>query len=263
MKTILKILMKNNRWAIMLIILLIIVGGSIYQIQHKKILNLKDKYDSEVKLKNALIDTVEIFKNKEGEWVAEKLTIQAELNYLDEMNTQLTESQKNLIKKIKEVNKENSVITAALIHANFVIDSLKHSGVVLIDTTNKTVNFIETDNPNINYNFLATGVLPFPINTKPNLFINKLTLPNEQFIEFHWEDNKRKGYPISFSVTNSNKYVKVYDVNGYAIPALKKEIIDPTGWQKIGLWFNKNGKIVGYVFGGVVVGAGGTYFLMK
>jgi len=66
MKTIFKILMKNNRWAIMLIILLIIVGGSIYQIQHKKILNLKDKYDSEVKLKNALIDTVEIFKNGEA-----------------------------------------------------------------------------------------------------------------------------------------------------------------------------------------------------
>jgi hypothetical protein len=132
-----------------------------------------------------------------------------------------------------------------------------------VDTTNKTVEFIEPNNPDIKYHFTARGVLPFPTNIKPTLLINNITLPNEQFVEFHWLDNKKEGYPIAFSVTNTNKFVKVYDVNSYAIPELKKEIVNPTGWEKVGQWFVKNGKIVGYVAGGIVVGAGGTYLLMK
>jgi len=259
-----KFLLEKNRWAIALVIILLLVGGGIWKLQHNKINDLKDKYQTEVNLRNALADSVHHYQNKEKEWVAEKLTIQASLKDLEKINGQLTDDQKRLIAKIKEVNKENAIITAALIQANFKIDSLIHSGAVIVDTTNKTVEFISPpNNPDISYNLKAFGVLPYPVNSKPTLIINSLFLPNEQFVEFHWTDNKKEGYPIAFSVTNSNKYVKVNDINSYAIPELKKEIINPSGWQKIGQWFVKNGKIVGYVAGGVVVGAGGTYILMK
>jgi hypothetical protein len=263
MKTILEFLAKNNRWAIVLVLILLLLGGGIMKIQRNKINDLKDKYQSEVNLRKALSDSLDIYQNKEGEWVAEKRTIQATIKELEAMNGELTADQKRLLAKIKEVNKENSIITAALIRANFVIDSLVHGGLVVVDTVNKTVDFIEPNNPDIRYNFHAMGVLPFPRDSKPTLLIKNLTLPNEQFVEFHWMDNKKEGHPIAFSVTNSNKYVKVYDVNSYAIPELKKEIINPTGWEKVEQWLTKNGKIVGYVAGGVVIGAGGTYILMK
>ena len=263
MKKILEFLAKNNRWAIVLVIILLLIGTGIFKIQRNKINNLNDKYQSEVNLKKALLDSLDVYQNTEGEWVAEKRTIQATIKELESMNGELTADQKRLLAKIKEVNKDNSIITAALIRANFVIDSLLHSGIVIVDTTNKTVDFIETTNSNIRYNFQARGVLPFPPNTKPSLMINNLTLPNEQFVEFHWMDNKKEGYPIAFSVTNTNNYIKVYDVNSYAIPEIKKEVINPTGWEKVTVWLRKNGKVVGYVVGGVAIGAGGTYLLMK
>lgn len=255
---ILNFILEKNRWAILLVIITILGIG----IQRNRIGNLKDKYQSEVKLKNALLDSVDTYQNKEGQWVSEKLTIQANLKELQKMNGQLTADQNKLLNKIKEVNKENSIITAALIQANFKVDSLMHDGDVLIDTLNKTVEFIQLDNPDIKYDFLARGVLPYPPNTKPTLLINNLSLPNEQFIEFHWIDNKKEGYPIAFSVTNTNKYVKVNNINSYAIPELKKEVINPTGWGKVGQWLVKNGKVVGFVAGGVIIGAGGTYILM-
>ena len=263
MKIILEFLLKNNRWAIVLMIVLLLISGGIFKIQRNKINEWKNKHQTEVKLKNALVDTVYRYQNKEGEWVIEKLTIQAKVKNLEKDKVVLTADQKRLIDKVKEVEKNNSIITAALVHANFIIDSLKHDGLVIVDTTNKMVSFIEPNNPDIQYNFTAIGVLPFPPNTKPLLFINYLNLPNEQFIEFHWIDDKKAGYPIAFSLTNSNKFVKINDINSYAIPQLQKKIINPTGWQKVSYWFKKNGKIVKWVTGGVIVGAGGTYILMK
>ena len=263
MKKILEFLIKKNRWAILLILILLLFGSIFIKIQRNKINEFKDKYQTEVKLKKALLDSVNIYQNNENEWVAEKLTIQATIKELKLMNGQLTNNQKELIDKINEINKDNSIITAALIHAKFIIDSLQHTGYVLVDTTNKTVEFIEQNNLDIRYNFLALGVLPYPKDSKPTLLIKNLILPNNQFIEFHWNENKKEGYPITFSVTNSNKYVKVYDINSYAIPELDKNIINPTNWERVGLWFKKNGKFMKYVAGGVVVGAGGTYILMK
>jgi hypothetical protein len=57
--------------------------------------------------------------------------------------------------------------------------------------------------------------------------------------------------------------MSVGSINSYAIPELNKVVINPTGWQKVGQWFVKNGRIIGCVTSGVIVGAGGTYILMK
>lgn len=262
MKGILEFLAKNNRWAIVIIILFIIIGGGMYKIQRNKIDKLNEKYISEVKLKNALTDTIKTYKDKENNWVSEKLTIQGRIDNLLEDSVRLTASQRSLLKKVNAADKKNKVITAALIRAKFVIDSLMHDG-GSVDTTNKTVEFIEDKNPDIKYDLKIFGVLPYPPNTKPSLLIKKLELPNEQFIKFQWDKDKRANYPISFSVTNTNKYINVYDVNSYAIPELTKPDIDPTGWEKFSNWINRNQNYLKWFGGGALVGGGATYLLFK
>jgi len=258
-----KLFVNNNRWIIVILVLLLLVGGLVTNCQHNKINNLKNKYQVEVNLRKALNDTVNIYQNKEGEWVSEKLTIQLKIKDLEKISGELNDDQKRLLAKIKVINKEKSIIAAALIKANFVVDSFKHSGLVVVDTLNKSVEFTELSNKFIRYNFQAFGVLPYPINSKPTLLINNLTLPNEQFIDFHWSNEKKEGNPIAFSVINTNKYIKIYDINSYAIPELNKNIINPVGWEKVGVWLKRNGRIVGYVVGGIAIGAGSTYILMK
>lgn len=262
-KGILEFLAEKNRWAIAMLIMFLIVGGFVLKVQHGNVVKFKEKYDIEVKMKNALADTVTTYINKEGQWTSTKLTMQASIKDLEDDNVILTEDQKRLVDKVKTANKENKVITAALVRANFVIDSLLHGGLVLVDTTNKTVEFIEADNPDIQYDFKAFGVVPYPVDTKPSLLIKSMSLPNEVFVKFEWDENKRANYPIRFSITNSNDYVKVSGINSYAIPELQKELLDPNNWERFTQWLNKNGKVVGYVAGGIVVGAGGTYLFMK
>ena len=272
MKKILEFLGKNNRWAIALVILLLIIGGGIVKLQRNKINDLKDKYQTEVKLKDALIDSVGYYRNAYGEVVAEKLTIQESIKNLEKMYGQLTASQRELITRVKELDRKNTVIAAALIEANVKIDSLlikdgKDGTEVVVDTVNKMTKFTNLakadSTTDVVFDIDVNNILPAYPNIKPTLTFIKLDFPNKQFIEFHWKDEKKKGYPVAFSTSNSNKYYQTANINSYAIPALSKEILNPTGWQKVGQWFVKNGKIVGFVAGGVVVGAGGTYLLMK
>jgi hypothetical protein len=74
-------------------------------------------------------------------------------------------------------------------------------------------------------------------------------------VNFHWKDDRKEGYPISFNVINTNPYFKVHDIQSYAIPELTREKVKPTFWQKVGQ-FGKStgGKLT--IFGiGVGVGA--------
>lgn len=251
---------KNNRWAILGLILILLIGGTIWKFQRDKISDLNDKNLTDTNLRKSLNDTVDYYLNKEQDWVAEKLTIQYRIDDLEEINNELTADQKRLISKVKEIQKENSVISAALVKAKFIIDSLiNDSG--LVDTLNNTIEFTDA-NDNIKYKFKIFSVRPYPLDSKPRLLIDELSLPNEQFIEFHWKDEKKEGYPISFSVTNTNEYFKIVDINSYAIPELIKEEIDPTTWGKITDWFKGNGKLAGCVVGGIVVGSAGTLMLI-
>lgn len=247
----------NKNLLITIVVLLILGLGAVVYFQNKRIVNLADKYQTEVNLKNALLDTVTTYQNKQNEWVTEKLTIQANMNHLKDMNGQLTDSQKDLVKRIEGIEKNSSIIAAALIETNILIDSLRNSkGIVNEEDT--TITFKDSTE-NINYNFIVKNAVPISPFFQPILKFKKLSLPNTQFIEFHWEDNKKLGYPTAFSVTNTNKYYKTENINSYAIPEIKKNELDPTGWHKVGKWFMKNGKTILYV----AAGAGGTYLLVK
>lgn len=245
------LLQKNHLLIVVIVLLLVGMGTTIY-FQSISINNLKNKVETEVKLKDALLDTMKIYRNKEGEWTAEKLTIQETIKNLTKMYGQLTESQKELIDRVKELNKKNDVIVAALIQANVKIDSLASTGKPVIDSVNKNIIFPELTNPDLQYHIQARNVVPAFSNIKPSLFIVDLRMPNKSFVSFQFD--KMKGNPISFSVSNSNKYIQVANIESYAIPGINKDIVQPTGWQKTWGWVKKNGTIIIVGTAGVVAG---------
>ncbi len=247
------------------VIVFFVFGGGL-KLYQNKVNNLKDKLETEIKLKDALLDSVKYHKNKENELVAEKLTIQETLKNLEKINTQLTSSQKELLARVKELGKKNAVITAALVESKVVIDSLIHKGQTIVDTTKKTITYkdnYKNGNKEVSYEFMAGNVTPFPINAKPTFLIKSLFFPNKQFVEFHWDKDNKKTYPIAFSVSNSNDFFKTVNIESYAIPELKKDIVDPTGWQKIGGFFTRTGNKLIYIGIGGAIGAGTYWYFTK
>jgi len=263
-------LKEKNRWAIALVIVLLLSAGTIIKLQRNKIDEWKGKYQTEAKLKDALIDSVSYYRNQRDEVVAEKLTLQESIKNLEKMYGQLSDNQKELLTRIKEINKKNSVISAALIETNVKIDSLlakdgKDGGQVVIDTTKKMVNFnnVASKDSTFRYNIDVNNILPAYPDIKPTMLFKSLEFPNKQFIEFHWRNDKKKGYPVAFSTSNSNQYFKTINIDSYAIPPLDKVKLNPTGWQKVGNFFIKNGRTLVYVGVGAAAGAGGVYLLTK
>ena len=259
-------LLLKNHLIIAIIVLLLLIMGAVIYFQHKSIVNLKDKYQTEVNLANALLDSTHYYQNKQGEWVAEKLTLQESLKNLEKMNGQLTASQKELLARIDDISKKNTVIAAALIQSQVTIDSLLHHGHTEVDTANKTLSFTDSlrnakKDIILTYDFKVNGAIPAIPEIKPTLMIKSLGLPNTQFIEFHWKDNKKLGYPVAFSVTNSNNYFETINIDSYIIPEIKESTIKPNFWQKMGTFFNTTGgKILWFGIGGLA--GAETYHLL-
>lgn len=258
-------LKEKNRWAIVLVVILLFIGFGIINIQCNKIADWEKKYQTEIKLKDALVDTVRHYKNAYGEVVAEKLTIQESVKNLEKMFGQLTESQKELITRVKELDKKNTTIAAALIIANVKIDSLLHKGTTVVDTASKKIIFSDFYNKKVDdisyqvaYKFTIGKAIPSPITATPTLMIDSLYFPNKQFIDFHYKNDKKKGYPISFSISNSNGFYNTVNIESYAIPNLV-----PEHKTKFGDWFYKNGKWVLIGASGIAAGAGATYLLTR
>lgn len=248
---------------IVLLLLTIFFGWKHYS---DKINEKNNEIELQKKLTDALLDENKTYKNKEDEWVVEKLTLQESIKNLHGIYNQLSDNQKELIDRVKVLNKQNTVIAAALVQTQIKIDSLLLDGKVTIDTTKKTVVFEDSyrkDNKIMDYKFTISNVIPSPFNVKPIFMIESLTFPNKQEISFMWKDNKKKGYPVSFSITNSNDFFKTVNVDSYIIPEINKQVLDPNGWQKIGNFFNRNSNNLIYVGIGGVLGAGTYWYLTK
>lgn len=248
---------KFNITTIVVIILLLLgVGGGFYLYQNK-VNNLKNELDIANKLKNALLDSATVYQNKKGEWVTEKLTLQETIKNLGKINGQLTASQKELLARINGLSDKNTTIAAALIQSQIKIDSLLAHSSVAIDSVNKSLTFQDSVvNANketiFKYDITIRKAVPAFVSIKPTLMFNSISLPNTQFIEFHWKNDKKLGYPVAFSVTNSNDYFKTINIDSYIIPEIQKPAIKPTFWQKVGDFFTKSGgKLVWFGAGGV------------
>lgn len=254
-------LIKYGIVALVTIVLLLII-----YFQFQKNSKLNERVDTEVKFRNALIDTVTRYQNKEKEWVTEKLTIQKNIKDLDKLNSQLTSSQRELVARIKEVEKNGSIIAAALVNTNVMIDSLLHKGKTVVDTINNNVEFSDSyknDKKEVIYKFVVGNVIPKDSKSIPTLRIDSLYFPNKQFIDFHWKDDKKIGNPVTFSISNSNDFYKTGNIESYIIPSITKEHLNPTGWQKVENFFIRNGKsFIKFGFG-TAVGAAGMLILLK
>lgn len=242
--------MKKIEHIIILILLLLVLMGGFFLV--KTIKQKNDKIEQAYKLQAALTDTTKYFQNKKGEWVAEKLTLQADIKDIEKQNIVLSEDKKELITRVKKLQRDKNVITAALIKMGIKVDSLTTVlANVTIDIDSAKINFVDKTDKDFQYNIDALNVYPSDSLKLPMLRFNNIEFPNKQFIVFNWEDNKKLGYPVSFSVTNTNKYINVYNIESYAIPEIKKEDLDPTFWMKLGNFFGSTtGKIIIFVAGG-------------
>jgi hypothetical protein len=242
----------DNKTVAIIVLLLLLIFGAGY---HFDQINKKNqKILEKENLGKALTDSVHRYKNKEGDWVNEQLTLQTDLKDLKDKNLNLTTNQQNLVKAVDAINKHNQVISAAMIQMGVKLDGLTSSEPVV--ETDSTERF--TSNPKdttLTYEIIVNNVKRYNPNILPTLDFRKFDLPNTQTVEFHWKDDKKEGYPISFTVTNTNPYYKVYNIDSYAIPELTKANVKPNFWQKLGKFSKSTGGKIIFFGAGVIVGA--------
>lgn len=213
---------------------------------------LKDTKIESSNLTKALSDTLHHFKTKEGDWGVEKRTLQTDLSNLTSKNQVLTENQQKLVKQVEQQNKTSQTIAAALIQLQAEVKGIKNDHPVI--STDSSQQFVDTTNTNFQYDIAVFNVKPLEFK-RPTLSINRVSFPNTQTVNFHWKDDRKEGYPVSFSVINTNPYFKVSDIQSFAIPELTREKVKPTFWQKVGQFGKSTGGKVA-IFGiGVGVGA--------
>lgn len=244
MKTILDFINKAyafvKKYLLLILIALIIILFFMWKAERNKVATSAAKLQTEEKFRSALLDTITVHKNKEGQLVLEKKTLQVTTEELQKNVGELNASQKELLSRIKNVEKNNTLIAAALIKTTVKIDSMNSIMSASIDTTKNTIAFNDSTK-DVKFSFLVEKVKPVSLFTKPMLTIKKLELPNTQYVEFHWKDSKKEGNPVAFSVTNSNQFFKTYDINSYAIPAINKDVLAPNVFQKFWTWTKTNG----------------------
>ena len=252
--------MEINTVALIVFFILIVGGAFVwFKVSNARLVKAKAETQAEIKLRNALIADFNYYKNKNNEIVAEKLTLQATVKELTGINSQLSANQQELLKRVKSIEKSNTIIAAALIETKISLDSLR-AGNIFVDTTKNEIR-VNDSTKDIKYDFLIGKVKPISPGVKPTFKIKELTFTNTQFVEFHW-GVKKEGYPISFSISNSNKYFKTTNIDSYAIPELNKTVIKPTGWQKFTSFFGKSTNV--FMTFSIGFGAGvATLLLLK
>lgn len=242
-------------------LILLIAGGLIVLLfgfawsYHRDVIREKDNIiQNEIKLRNTLTSEIKTYQNKENEWVVEKKTLQASLDKMNGLFDDLSDSQKELVRRLNNIEKGQTTIAAALIDVEASINDLTHTGSVDVDDDENTILF-KHGGENLKYSFLIGEVKKaFPL-VEPTLKIQSLSIPTKQMVEFYWENNRKEGYPVSFKITNTNPYISILNTDSYIIP-MNKTDIDPTRWEKLMNWGNKNKKSLIGVGAATLIGVG-------
>jgi hypothetical protein len=242
---------KNFTFNTILNIILIVFVYFLYTSYNTQIEDSKKNQEMTEKLMYALQDSMRIVIKANGEMSYERKTLQAELKDLKRENLNLNANQRFLLSQIES--------TKNLISAGLVDISVRLSGMTNNNsnfTNDSTVNFTYNSD-SLKYNIDIKGVAKYK-NLKPSMTFNNIETPNKMVVDFKWGE-KKEGYPVSFSVTNTNPLYKVNDIQSYAIPQLDKREVKPTRWQKFKRKYIKIGK-----YGvGVGLGAGMGLLLLK
>lgn len=239
----------KNIIILVLLLLLFLIGG----ISYYRTNNLQSNLNNKENLLSYLQDTMKVYKNDLKQLTYEKSVLKTDFETLKENRDILSDNQNKLISQIERLEKENkTLISAFRVKMKVLIDSIENFNPITIDDT--TILFKDSTH-NLKYDIIVTGIKPI----NPSLKMKSLQLFNEQEIDFFW-GSKKEGYPEKFSITNTNPYFKIYDIDGFTIPELNKEEIKPTNFQKVKNFLTKDYK--GFMIG---VGLGGAtvYILEK
>jgi len=250
---------------VIMILLLLVVGFLLYKGQVRK-----DKFKAELQqeknLSTALADSINTYSNRNGELVIEKRTLQTDLRRLEDGNFDLTQNQERLVDLVNEKEKENSVLAAAVAEGGILIDSLNselgelnviaNNSNVTIDDAGSDVNFKNNSDVDFQFDITINNVKSIP-SLEPQLNFNSINFPNTQEISFQWEDNRREGFPITFNISNSNRFYKTLNIDSYAIPELNKQDLKRSTFGKVWDFLKGNGKYiavggVGYLLGNAI-----------
>lgn len=249
------------KWIVIAFIAIVIFFGGGFGIMNKRHDNTKSKLLEEKILTEALQDSITFWINDYNEVVSDKRSLQADIETLSNENLNLTNNQKELLKRLKKVQKDKSVIAAALVKTKAKLDSALYTKVD-VNLEDSTITFIE-DSDSIKFKIVVLKAIPANPKFKPSLFIDSLELPNKQYIQFHWENDKQyKQKPVSFSITNSNPLFITQDIDSYVIPEINKNVLKPTGAQKLGNFLKERKAefIIGTIGGAVGLYIGATQF---
>lgn len=245
----------------LVVLLVLIVSGIIISIQNNKINKIKNQYETEVKLRNAIESKIDSFYNVNDELVLTKKTLQSDLKRLNELKDKLTQNQKELLNEINSKNKNIKVLAAANIKMQIKIDSLNKIITEGEIDTLKNIIIFKDSTKYINYKFKVDNVQPFNDNKPVNHSIEYLILNNEQYVEFNYDDgDKKQSYPISFDVKNSNKYMKPYDIDSYIIEEIDIPDLEKGFFGEIWDWYKNQSTFI-KLGTGVFIGGGVVYIV--
>lgn len=236
------------------LLLLVAVGG--YALWRNEVVKHKSELKAANNYKNALMAEMKIYKDSNGAIWAERMSLQVDLNQLRSDTALLNRDKKELLRRIIRTKYEKSIIAAGLIETKVktkVIYVVKPSAV-----TDSSVTFTAKSD-SINFKATVLNVQAIAHRT-PSFRIDSLTLSNKAFVNFKW-GSKKEGYPVSFSVTNSNPLFKTVNIESYAIPELSKDALRPTFFKKLGTGIRTHGVSLGI---GAIVGFGlGGYLFTR
>ncbi|MFW6243131.1 MAG: hypothetical protein ACOC2W_03135 [bacterium] len=217
---------------------------------NEKINDLNIDVRNKDNLAKALVDSIDHYVDVNGNLVSEKRTLQADIDDLSDKNLKLNRSQKKLIDHVNELKKEYDVLNSAYIETKTELNDLKNK-FGRYDTINKRVVF-EDSTKFVDYRLFVSNVMPIK-NKKPMLEFDKFDIYNKFNVDFVWGD-KDDNYPISVQVRNDNIFTKTTNVESFAIPNVRPDVVKPTKWQKFKKWMkNKSDLLMGV---GIGFGAG-------
>lgn len=225
----------------------------------KQIKKTNDKLAEQINLNNALNDKLQFTQNYLEETVATKLTLQTTIDKLEDLNGDLTENQQELVSRIKTIEKNNDIISAALVRTEAKLDSaLFNDGDFEIG--DGYVSYAKATDT-ITFDLTMNNVQPVEPYKDPTVMFNQLRIPNKQFIEFEWKNDKEYYQrPISFSVSNSNPLIVTTEADSYTIPEVNYNALNPTFGEKVDEFFER--PVVKWTTRAVIFG-GGVYIGAK
>lgn len=233
--------MKN--YVIPTLILIIIILAVFFYIEKLEHSHAKEKIVERNKFLAVLNDSLHIIKTKNGDLEYSKKSLQNNIKFLQENINTLSDNQKTLVNEIK--NNKN-IISAMQTKMEIALSNISNTHSTFVNDT--TIRFSDST-AFLSYNIEISGI---KASSNPDLTIKTLELPNKQTITFEWDNEKT--HPVKGTVTNTNPYIKINELDSFIIPEIEKEKIKPTTWQKFKTLTNKTTSKLALVGIGAAIG---------